>query len=69
ILDLDPGLAGVVDSVREVHAPIWQAIEDGRPVAVIDFAMLSGVVQALLNAIDSRLPQPPAAMALMAVAA
>ncbi|MFD4547200.1 hypothetical protein [Streptomyces sp. NPDC058466] len=57
-LDLDAGLASVVDFVREVHAPIYQAITDHKPVTSTDCAALSGAVQALLDAIDARLPQP-----------
>lgn len=56
-LDLDSGLAAVVEAVREIHGPIWQAIEDRQQVTTTDCAMLSGVVQALLRAIDARLPQ------------
>jgi hypothetical protein len=68
-LDLDPGMAAVVAYVREVHAPISKAITDGTPVTGTDCAFLSGAVEALLGAIDARLPQPeqPAA-ALKAVA-
>ena len=57
ILDLDSGLAEVVDFVREVHAPISQAITDHKPVTATDCAALSGAVWALLDAIDARLPQ------------
>jgi hypothetical protein len=57
-LDLDSGLAAVVAYVREVHAPISQAIADGGPVTGTDCAFLSGAVEALLGAIDARLPQP-----------
>jgi hypothetical protein len=53
-LILDAGLAAVVDFVRETHAPIEQAIADGKPVESCDFAALTGAVGALLNAIDAR---------------
>ncbi|MEV8033968.1 hypothetical protein [Streptomyces sp. NPDC086182] len=69
-LDMDAGLAAVVAYVREVHAPIAQAITDGMPVTGTDCAFLSGAVEALLGAIDARLPQPEQpAVALKAVAA
>jgi hypothetical protein len=69
-LDMDAGLAAVVAYVREVHAPISKAITDGMPVTVTDCAFLSGAVEALLGAIDARLPQPEQpAVALKAVAA
>lgn len=68
-LDLDSGIAAVVDYVREVHAPITQAITDGGAVTKTDCALLSGAVAALLNAIDARLPQrEPQVAALKAVA-
>jgi hypothetical protein len=69
-LDMDSGLAAVIDYVREVHAPISQAITDGGPVTATDCALLSGAIDALLDAIDARLPQPAAqpAVALKAVA-
>lgn len=54
---MDSGLAAVVAYVRQVHAPISQAITDGRPVTATDCAFLSGAVDALLGAIDARLPQ------------
>ncbi|MFB7244573.1 hypothetical protein ACFCYX_19195 [Streptomyces populi] len=57
-LDLDSGMAAVVAYVREVHAPISQAIANGDNVTGTDCAFLSGAVQALLDAIDARLPQP-----------
>jgi ribosome maturation factor RimP len=57
ILDLDAGLASVVDFVREAHDPIWQAITDRKEVTSTDCAVLSGAVRALLDAIDARLPQ------------
>jgi hypothetical protein len=70
ILDLDPALASIVEAVRETHGPIWQAIDDGGPVTSTDCARLSGVVKALLGAIDARLPQPEQpAVTLKAVAA
>ncbi|MFF4346744.1 hypothetical protein [Streptomyces sp. NPDC001530] len=56
-LDMDSGLANVVDYLREVHAPITQAITDHKPVTATDCAALSGAVWALLDAIDARLPQ------------
>jgi hypothetical protein len=68
-LDMDSGLASVVEYVREVHTPIWQAIADGRPVTSTDCAVLSGAMKALLDAIDTRRPQPPVLVALAAVAA
>lgn len=69
-LDLDPAMTAVVDYVREVHAPIWQAIDDRKPVTATDCAALSGAMQALLDAIDARLPQVnEPAVALKAVAA
>lgn len=68
LLDLEPSLATVVDFVRDVHAPIWQAIEDGKPVTDIECAALSGAVLALLKAIDARSPQPQPVAALKAVA-
>ncbi|MFD8771351.1 hypothetical protein [Streptomyces sp. NPDC059916] len=69
-LDLDPAMAAVVDHVREVHAPIWQAIDSRKPVTATDCAALSGAVAALLDAIDARLPQAEQpAVALKAVAA
>lgn len=68
-LDLDAGIASIVAAVRETHGPIYQAIENGGPVTTTDCARLSGVVQALLGAIDARLPQSAApAVALQAVA-
>jgi hypothetical protein len=68
-LDPDSGLASIVEALRETHAPIWQAIADGGPVTSTDCARLSGRVQALLGAIDARLPQPEQpAVALKAVA-
>jgi hypothetical protein len=68
-LDLDSGLAAVVDFVREVHDPIAQAITDSKPVTATDFAALSGAVWALLDAIDARLPQREEQPAAKAVAA
>lgn len=69
ILDMDSGLAAVVDFVREVHAPISQAITVGGSVTTTDCALLSGAVDALLKAIDARLPQhEPQTAALKAVA-
>lgn len=68
-LDMDSGLTAVVDCVREVHAPISQAITDGKEVTATDCAHLSGAVSALLDAIDARLPQrEPQTAALKAVA-
>ncbi|MGW5173207.1 hypothetical protein ACWERY_02415 [Streptomyces sp. NPDC004082] len=58
LLDMDSGLTEVVNFVREVHAPISQAITDGEPVSGTDCALLSGALDALLNAIDARRPQP-----------
>lgn len=66
-LDLDPGMESVIDSVREVHAPIHEAIRTGAPVTDIDCAHLSGAVYALMRAIDARLPEQQQA-ALKAVA-
>lgn len=67
-LDLDPGLAAIVDYLREVHGPISQAVSDGT-VTTTDCAYLVGAVDALLRAIDARLPQDtPPATALRAVA-
>lgn len=57
-LDLEPSLAVVVDAVRDVHAPIWQAIEDGKPVTAIECGALAGAVYELLRAIDARSPKP-----------
>jgi rhamnogalacturonyl hydrolase YesR len=69
LLNLEPSLATVVESVRDVHAPIWQAIEDGKPITVIECAALSGAVYALLQAIDARSPKPvQPVVALRAVA-
>jgi ribosome maturation factor RimP len=68
-LDLDAGLATVVDFVREVHDPIWQAITDHEPVTTTDCAVLSGAVRALLDAIDARLPQAEQQPIVQAVAA
>lgn len=68
-LDLDAGLASIVEAVRETHGPIWQAIEDRQLVTATDCAMLSGVVKALLNAIDARLPQAEQQPVVQAVAA
>ncbi|MEU9470496.1 hypothetical protein AB0D78_28530 [Streptomyces avermitilis] len=68
-LDLDSGLGAVLDFVREVHNPISQAITDRKGVTATDCAMLSGAVEALLNAIDARLPQPEARPVVEAVAA
>ncbi|MEV7364310.1 hypothetical protein [Streptomyces sp. NPDC091299] len=56
-LVLDPGLAAVVDFVREHNQQIEQAIGEGRPVSPFDYAVLSGAVSALLDAVDARLPQ------------
>ena len=68
-LDLDAGLAAVVDYVREVHAPIWQAIANGGEISSADYAHHLGAVHALLGAIDARLPQPvQPAVALKSVA-
>lgn len=58
-LDLDAGLAAVVEYVRGRNAAIEQAMAAGRPVDTFDYAALSGAVSALLDAIDARLtPQP-----------
>lgn len=59
-LDMDSGLAAVVDFVREVNAPISQAITDGGEITSTDCAHLSGAMNALLDAIDARLPQAAA---------
>jgi hypothetical protein len=69
-LNMDSGLAAVVAYLREVHAPISKAITDGTPVTATDCAFLSGALDALLGAIDARLPQPveESAVALKAVA-
>ncbi len=68
-LDMDSGLTAVVDCVREVHTPIAQAITDREKVSTTDCAHLAGAVDALLRAIDARLPQREAqAEALKAVA-
>jgi hypothetical protein len=66
-LDLDPGIAAVIDLVREMHTPIDQAITGGKPINVCEYAALTGAVSALLNAIDARRTPPPV-MALKAVA-
>jgi hypothetical protein len=66
-LDLDAGIAAVIDLVREVHTPIDQAITVGKPIAPFEYAALTGAVGALLDAIDARLTPPPA-LALKAVA-
>jgi hypothetical protein len=68
-LDLDPGIASVVDFVREVHTPIHEATRVGVTVPDTDYAYLSGAVHALLNAIDARLPERQQATAAKAVAA
>lgn len=62
-LDMDPGLAGVIACLRQVHDPIYAAIDEGCTVSEYDYAALSGAVQGLLNAIDARLPQPSPQMA------
>lgn len=56
-LDLDPGLAAVVDFTREHSDRIEQALTEGRTVPSFEFAALAGAVSALLDAIDARLPQ------------
>ncbi|MFF7147558.1 hypothetical protein ACFZAO_05725 [Streptomyces griseoaurantiacus] len=67
-LDMDPGLAAIIDYVREVHGPITHAVSDGT-VTTTDCAYLVGAVDALLRAIDARLPQDtPPTTALKAVA-
>lgn len=53
-LNLDAGLAAVIDFVRETHAPIEQAFTAHKPVEPYDLAALTGAVGALLNAIDAR---------------
>ena len=59
-VDFDSGLAAVIGLVREVHAPIDQAITDRKEVAAADCAALSGAVAALLGAIDARTGAAPA---------
>ncbi|MFI5992408.1 hypothetical protein ACIBAC_11225 [Streptomyces sp. NPDC051362] len=68
-LDMDPGLAAVVDFVREVHASLSLAVGSGVATTA-DYAALDGAVTGLLSAIDARLPQPAVqpAVALKAVA-
>jgi hypothetical protein len=68
-LDMDPGLAAVLEAVREAHASVWPAVVLGKQVDAEDAIQLASRVHALLGAIDARLPQPeqPAA-ALKAVA-
>lgn len=56
-LDMDAGLAAVLEFVRELQQPIDEAIEAGKPVPPGDFAALSGAVSAMLDAIDARTPQ------------
>jgi hypothetical protein len=58
-VDFDSSLAGVIDLVREVHAPIDQAMTEHKPVDVLDFAALAGAVSAMLDAIDARLAPAP----------
>lgn len=58
-LQLDAGLAAVVEYVREVHAPIYRAIADGKQATATDCAALSGAVSALLDAIDARTAPAP----------
>lgn len=67
-LDLDPGIASVIDFVREVHAPIYDAIRTGGTVTSTDYAHLSGAVDALLHAVDARLPERQQQAAIKAVA-
>ncbi|GAA1887587.1 hypothetical protein GCM10009837_06640 [Streptomyces durmitorensis] len=55
-LNLDAGLAVVVDAVREAHAPIAKAFAERQPVTIVDFAALHGAVTGLLSAIDARTP-------------
>jgi hypothetical protein len=66
-LDLDPGIAAVIDLVREVHTPIYRATSAGKTVDALEVAALAGAVGALLDAIDARLTPSPA-MPLKAVA-
>lgn len=58
-VDFDSGLAAVIGLVREVHAPIDQAITDHKDVTSTDYAALSGAVAALLGAIDARTQASP----------
>lgn len=68
-LDLDSGLAAVVEAAREAHDSVWPAVALGKRVDEADVIELAGKLHALLNAIDARLPQPvQPAVALKAVA-
>jgi hypothetical protein len=69
-LDLDSGIASVLEAVREAHASVWPAVVLGKQVGAEDALQLASRVQALLGAIDARLPQPveESAVALKAVA-
>lgn len=62
-LDMDAGLAGVIDVVREAHAPIAKALAEQEPVEITDFAALHGAVTGLLGAIDARTAAQPKAVA------
>ncbi|MWA08837.1 hypothetical protein [Streptomyces sp. BA2] len=62
-LHLDAGLAGVIDVVREAHAPIAKALAEQEPVSAVDFAALHGAVTGLLGAIDARTPAQAKAVA------
>ncbi|MFJ9420774.1 hypothetical protein [Streptomyces sp. NPDC101249] len=64
---VDPALIAVIDRVRELHAPIDEAISHHTPVAATDFAALSGAVGHLLYAIDAR-TLPASAPVVKAVA-
>lgn len=56
-LDIDAGLAGVLDLVRERYAPVGRALAENQPINNDDLAHLAGAVRGLLGAIDARLPK------------
>lgn len=58
-IDLDPGLAKVVNCVREHNDNIGKALTAGHAVDVFDLATLYGAVAALLDAIDARTEPTP----------
>lgn len=62
-LNIDAGLADVLDFVRECYAPIGQALAEDAPIDHDELAHLAGAVRALLGAIDARLPQGTGAVA------